>query len=279
MLFDYHIHPDFSPDAQGSITDYCRQGLAIGVKELCFTTHYEPDPVRAEIERVVVKGQARAVDSDWVEDYFQEIERAQKEFPELKIRAGIEIGYEMGLEGRIADFLSQNRFDFVLGAVHCLDHISITSKGEIDEFRFQLKPRGSEFIAKRYFEYVRAAAGSGLFDCLAHLDIWRKCILPEMGAGFLDAIGQFIEPMVSAIAHSRTGLEINTSAFRRGDDEPYPQEEIVRLAVQRGVRTFTIGSDCHRVSDLGSGIKRGMEVLLKLGLEPARFQNRQMISE
>lgn len=277
MMVDYHIHPNFSPDAQGRIVDYCERARAIGIEEICFTTHYEPDPVRAEIERVIVKGEARAVDSDWVEAYLQEIERAQKDFPELKIRAGIEIGYEMGLEGKIADFLSKNRFDFVLGAVHCLDHISITSKEELDEFRSQLQPMGSEFVARRYFEFVRAMAGSGLFDCVAHIDIWRKYILSEMGEGFVQAIGEFIEPMVNALARSGTGLEINTSALRRGDDEPYPCKVIIKMAVQAGIRTFTVGSDCHRVSDLGEGIKVAQQILSKYGLKPCRFNKRKKV--
>ncbi len=277
-MVDYHIHPDFSPDAQGSIADYCKRALAIGVSELCFTTHYEPDPVRADIERVIVKGEARTIESNWVEAYIKEVERCEKDFPELRILVGIEVGYEMGLEGRIADFLSNNRFDFVLGAVHCLDHVSITSKEELAEFRSRLKPLGSEFVARRYFEYVRAAAGSGLFDCLAHLDIWRKYILPELGADFVQAIGQFIEPMVNALASSKTGLEINTAALRRGEGEPYPSKEIIALAVRAGIRTFSIGSDCHRVSDLGCGVKTAEEMLFQFGLKPARFQKRQRLS-
>ncbi|MGQ9707586.1 MAG: histidinol-phosphatase HisJ family protein [bacterium] len=276
-MIDYHIHPDFSPDAEGRMAELCKRAVEIGVKELCFTTHYEPDPERAQIERVMVGGEAWPVDSDWVKSYFYEIECCQRLFPELKIRAGVEIGYEMGMEGRVADFLSQNRFDFVLGAVHCLDHIAITSGHELNDFRCQLKPKGAEYIAARYFEYIRAAAGSGLFDCLAHLDIWRKIILPELGEGFTQAIGQFIKPMVDLIAQTPTGLEINTAALRRGEKEPYPAQDIINQAVGAGIRTWTIGSDCHRVQDLGAGLEMAKDILMRYGLEPVRFKRRQKV--
>lgn len=276
-MIDYHIHPDYSPDAQGTISQFCQRALQIGIKELCFTTHYEPDPARAEIEQVVVGGKKTSVDSDWVRFYLSEIERCRQEFQELVIGAGVEIGYEMGLEGKIADFLSHNQFDFVLGAVHCLDHIAITSGAELNDFRSHLKPEGAHYIARRYFEYIRAAAGSGLFDSLAHFDIYRKYIVPELGDEFIQVVELFIDPALEFIGRTPTGLEINTSALRRGEKEPYPAEDIIARAIRAGVRTWTIGSDCHRVEDLGSGIKIAQGLLRQNGLEPARFKHRHPV--
>lgn len=276
-MLDYHIHPDFSPDAQGSIEQFCGRAVAIGMQEICFTTHYEPDPVRAGIERIIVQGNPVAVDSDWPERYLEEIEQCRRRFPELTIVSGVEIGYELGLEGKIANFLSRYRFDFVLGAIHCLDHVAITSRKELDDFQMFLKPLGAEYLARRYFEYVRAAAGSRLFDCLAHLDIWRKYISSEIGAEFEPAIQTWITPMLEAIVQSSVGLEINTSALRRGDSEPYPAAAIVSQAVKLGVRVFTIGSDAHRPEELGEGTVRAYQLLKSFGIKPARFRDRQLI--
>jgi len=278
-MFDYHIHPDFSSDAQGSIADYCQQARSIGLKEICFTTHYEPDPMRSDIEYVQVNGKRMAMDSDWVEYYFQEIERARQAFPELVVLQGVEVGYEMGLEGKIADFLAKNRFDYVLGAIHCLDHIAITASAELADFRKRLKPRGAEYIAHRYFDYVRAAAGSGLFDCLAHLDIWRKYLKSELGIKFEQAIKPLIPVMVQVVACSGVGLEINCAALRRGETEPYPGLEIITQAVAAGVKTFTIGSDAHRVNDLGAGCEKAVILLKRFGLSPNQFRNRQPLIE
>ncbi len=276
-MIDYHIHPNFSYDATGSMVDYCRSALKRGIREICFTTHYEPDPVRASIERVIVKGVAQPMDSDWVKIYSQEIEDVRAQFPQLQIRMGVEIGYEMGLEGKIADFISDNQFDFVLGAIHCLDHVAITSRDELKEFRTHLKPKGAEFIARRYFDYVRAAAGSRLFDCIAHLDIWRKYIVPEMGDEFNNVIGEFIPLIIEAVVQSGVGLELNISSFRRGENEPYPANIIIAQAVAAGVDTFTVGSDAHSPDDVGVVVSRVIAILGEFGLKPARFTGRRKI--
>jgi histidinol-phosphatase (PHP family) len=190
------------------------------------------------------------------------------------VRAGVEVGYELGLEGTISDFLQRWPFDFVLGAIHVLDHIAITAGEELEEFRRSLMPRGAEYLASRYFEYVRAAAGSGLFDCVAHLDIWRKYVVPEAGEGFVRAVEPLVEPMVRAVARSGAGLEVNTSALRRGQSEPYPSRDILMLAVESGVRTFTVGSDSHSPEALGAGVRDATELLRGLGITPARFARR-----
>ena len=47
-LSDYHVHPDCSLDATGTIDQYCQRALEMGLEEICFTTHYDMDPVRRD---------------------------------------------------------------------------------------------------------------------------------------------------------------------------------------------------------------------------------------
>jgi histidinol-phosphatase (PHP family) len=281
-MVDYHVHPDFSPDAQGSIRDFCARAGELGLEEICFTTHFEPDPERDEFESVIVRGEARSVSSDWAGYYLEEIARAQEEFPEVRIRAGIELGYEMGVEGRTADFLDRYRFDFVLGAIHCLEHVAISGSKEVERMKALLAPNGAEYLANRYFDYLQAAVGCRLFDCIAHLDIYRKYVLP-LWAGtpeqdvFSRVVAERIGPALEYMAENRVGIEVNTSALRRGEDEPYPGWDIVREAKQVGVEPFTLGSDAHRPEDLGKGIEDTATRLAGLGIQPARFEARRRI--
>jgi histidinol-phosphatase (PHP family) len=80
--------------------------------------------------------------------------------------------------------------------------------------------------------------------------------------------------MVRAVARSGAGLEVNTSALRRGQSEPYPSRDILMLAVESGVRTFTVGSDSHSPEALGAGVRDATELLRGLGITPARFARR-----
>uniref|UniRef100_A0A7C4GHJ7 Histidinol-phosphatase n=1 Tax=candidate division WOR-3 bacterium TaxID=2052148 RepID=A0A7C4GHJ7_UNCW3 len=274
-MIDYHVHPDFSHDARGSVEDYCRRAVEIGVEEVCFTTHYEPDPKRAAIEHVVVGGERRATDSDWPRHYLSAIEESRRRFSGLVVRAGVEVGYEKGLDGMIAGFLSRYEFDFVLCGNHHLDHVAITASAELDAFRETCRQRGAEWFAEAFFDYVRAAANSGLFDCVAHLDIYRKYVGPLFGPELDVVCRDRLLQVVKDLAAAGVGLEVNTAGLRRRGNETYPPEWVVRAARDAGVTVFTVGSDAHRPEDLGAGIETACAMLARLGLRPARFSGRR----
>jgi histidinol-phosphatase (PHP family) len=275
-VVDYHVHPNFSHDAEGSVEEFCARAVEADLAEICFTTHYEPDPERSHIERVIVDGRAQPVNSDWPDAYFAAIRAAAAKYPDLVVLAGVEVGYDPGLEGTISDFLGRHQFDFVLGAVHCLDSICLTARDEVDRFKTEFVPQGPERVAERYFHSVRAAAGSQLFDCLAHLDIYRKYIQPLFDSRFAQTADALLPSVLEFVAESGTGLEVNASALRRGNAEPYPAAHVLRLARDAGVRVFTIGSDAHRPDDLGDGLDKAVEMLGELGIEPARFRRRKL---
>jgi len=46
-LVDYHVHPDYSLDATGSVQEHCRRAVELGLAEICFTTHFDADPAFA----------------------------------------------------------------------------------------------------------------------------------------------------------------------------------------------------------------------------------------
>ncbi len=276
-MIDCHVHPDFSSDAQGSVEEYCAQAERIGLDGLCFTTHFEPDPARSDREWVIVSGQSRPVASDWPDAYFAAIEKARAAFPALFIGVGVEVGYEPGLEGIIYDFLSRYEFDLVLGAIHSLDHVAITAGDELEQFKLEYSARGGESIARRYCRHLAAAAGSQLFDCLAHIDIYRKYIQGLGDDGFGRAIDECMPEVLRHVAISKTGIEVNCSALRRGESEPYPSGKLLRQAVAAGVSVFTVGSDAHRPEDLGKGLSAVQDRLHGLGIVPAYFSRRRPI--
>ena len=277
-MLDYHIHPDFSHDAQGSVGEFCTRAAEIGLTEICFTSHYEPDPARTSIEHVRVGGRILPVDSDWPDAYFAALSDAAAKFPDLVVLAGVEVGYEPGLEGIISDFLRRYPFDYVLGSVHCLDHIAITAGDELERFKSELLPLGPESFAERYFHNLRAAAGTQLFDCLGHLDIYRKYIQPLFDSRFTRAADSLLPSVLKFVAESGTGIEVNSSALRRGNPEPYPDAQILRMAWDSGVRVFTVGSDAHRPADLGNGLETAVQALEAFGAAPARFRSRKLLS-
>jgi histidinol-phosphatase (PHP family) len=277
-MIDYHVHPDFSPDAEGSIEAFCERAVELGLEEICFTTHYEPDPARALHEKVRVNGRSQPVDSDWPDAYFAALKAAGAKFSGVTVLAGVEVGYEPGLEGIISDFLNRHPFDFALGAIHCLDHVSITAGDELDRFKADYMSRGPEFVAERYLHHLRAAAGCQLFDCLAHFDIYRKYVEPLYDRRFGSMVESLLPAVLDFVAESGTGIEVNSSALRRGNAECYPGLRILKLAGEAGVRVFTVGSDAHRPADLGKSLESAVQALKGIGVEPARFRKRKRTS-
>jgi len=277
-MVDYHIHPDFSHDAEGSVDEFCARAVELGLSEICFTTHCEPDPARSDIERVRVNGRMQPVASDWPDAYFAAIRAARATFPDLTVLAGVEVGYDPALVGTISDFLSRHPFDFALGAVHSLDSVCLTSKDELERFKAEFLPQGPERVAEHYFHDVRSAAGSQLFDCLAHLDIYRKYIQPLFDSRFAQMADSLLPSILKFVAESGTGIEVNTSALRRDNAEPYPEKRILKLAKEVGVHVFTVGSDAHRPADLGKGLDVAVQILGDLGATPARFRRRKLVA-
>lgn len=61
-------------------------------------------------------------------------------------------------------------------------------------------------------------------------------------------------------------LECNTSALRKGLEEPYPSREIAEEWLRLGGR-FTMSDDSHGIAQVGTNYGRGLEFLESIGVE------------
>ncbi|MEW6624637.1 MAG: histidinol-phosphatase HisJ family protein [Bacillota bacterium] len=265
---DYHIHPNYSIDASPvQIRDYCYKALELNLTEICFTTHIELDPVRREIDNFIVSnGKKLSVfNHAWLDSYFGEITRAQDEFQHanLKVKAGIEVGYCRGCEKDMERIINNYPFDFVLGAIHCLNHIAISSMKESPSY-FQNKSLAA--LRTDYFTTLQEAVATGLFDCIAHVDLYLRYGIRHYGPGVLTVHRGVVEPIFREMARREMGLEVNTSSRRRGLKEFHPTREILTLAAKAGIKIFTVGSDAHSLDELGDYIDKALALLKEYNL-------------
>ncbi len=274
-MFDYHIHPGFSIDAEEySISDYCRQAVAIGLREICFTPHYEFDPLRKEIDWWVrYNGRVMSIEEEWLPFYVEEVHQAAERFASLGlgVKAGLEIGFDIGLEERIARVAEAYPFDFIIGSVHCIDHVAISSAQESAPY-YAVQPL--QRVVELYFATLRQAVASGLFDVVGHMDIYRRHGYKFYGPDILQAHRPYLSEVLEIMAEKKVGLEVNTSSLRHNQREFYPSREILELAVAAGVSVFTIGSDAHRIGELGQGVTAGLAMLQELNTSAATFSRR-----
>jgi histidinol-phosphatase (PHP family) len=268
-LSDFHIHPNYSVDATGTIRQYCDRALEIGIRNICFTTHYDLNPKRLEKDAFWrINGQRVPVTDEHVSCYFEEIDRAKEYFSPfgLHIYRGLEFDYYDGVDKEVERLRTLFPIDFVIGSVHCLDDIAISEKNEAPTYfnRKSVEQMTDDYIAL----LIKAAQVSG-FDCLAHLDYYVRYGREYYG----DAIDhieleRFDEAFDAFIKHNK-GIEINTSPFRYGLPTFHPKPEIIERAIKAGVTIVSVGSDSHKPSQLGGGVSEAYKLLEGLGVTPS----------
>jgi len=254
-MIDYHIHPDYSIDAEGTIEDYCQKADELRLKAICFTTHYDLDPTGEFGDGLVrIGGKLVSVQSGWLWRYFSEIKKMRRVYHNMRILIGIEVNYLPKFEDLIRETLSKYPFDFVLGAVHYVDNIDISSPRD-DWSLFT-----PDELCRKYYELVEKALDSGLFNSIAHLDIYKRHSIRAFGKEILEAHRPYSLQALEKMADNNIMLEINTSLYRQGYEEPFPSRKILELARQVGIHTVTIGSDCHNPEELANDINKAIKL-------------------
>jgi histidinol-phosphatase (PHP family) len=254
-MIDLHVHCEYSIDAEGAVGAYAEAAAGAGLTHLCFTTHCDLDPARLDHDgRVRLSGAVVDVYSNWLESYVSEVAAAADRFRgRMRVLCGLEVGYVPGLEGVIEKTAGRFDFDYLLCGIHVLRGIDIVSPRESGDYFKTRSPRG---VCEDYFGYLEGAVASGLFDAVAHFDIYKRCGLEFYGDSLRSAHLGLAEPVLEEMARRDLCLEINSAGYRKGLGEPYPAPDILGAAAAAGVRHVVLGSDCHRPEDVGRDLDR-----------------------
>lgn len=263
-MLDYHIHTGHSIDAEGSLKDYCEKAIKLGLKEICITNHCELDPNRND-NFIKFLGQNQPLTQENLLRLQNDVVAAKEIYKKfgLLVRFGLEIGYYDGIETRLKVIIAGLEFDFLLAGIHCLNHICIDSSKEHEQY---FTKRNADELVSDYYQAIEKLLNCHLFDSLAHLDVYKKYGLKFYGTNIKKIPRESLSLIFRSMAKNELALEINTAGFRRVG-EFYPSEEIMKLAKANGIKLITIGSDCHKVEDLGSSIKQAIEYTKSFGFE------------
>ena len=221
ISFDYHIHTNYSSDAHNSVLQMAQTADTLGLKSIYLTDHEEmyaviPSPTPTNFIN-------RKID----------IEEARVQFPNIYISNGVEVGLNPDEADEIINFIKQNQFDFVIGAIH---------KYERKEVYYNEYERTEDYFSLLY-ESIKAIPN---FNIVAHIDriyiakgvyVCRQMIY-KMFKGKIDAI-------LKLLIDSGRGLEVNMNAYYFGEKYPYPSLDILRAYKQFGGEILTLGSDAH----------------------------------
>lgn len=263
-MIDCHVHTRWSGDSSETIPNVCRAAIEKGLHEICFTEHVDFEPTDYSYG---------AFDYEICR---REIDNARAEFSgRLNIGFGIEVDYQARFHSQIRDFLKGKEFDYILGSAHYVDGVIL----EDHSVYFPGKDAVSAYAP--YFDNVLAAAETGWFDALAHLDICKRHGVRYLGpfdpTPFMDRIGTILQ----AVIKREMSLEINTSGLRQSPKETYPAIELLRLYRKLGGRHIVVGSDSHKACDVGAGIEAALQLATDVGFDSVntfRARSRKAIS-
>jgi histidinol-phosphatase (PHP family) len=197
-----------------------------------------------------------------LDEYVEKVRRAQREFPDLIIKLGLEVDYIPGHENWIRDLAARHPWDYFIGSVHYVsENWDFDNPKKLSEW----KKRDPFEVWSIYFERLTRAAASGLFEIVGHADLAKKfCFYPKEDCTAL------FKGLLSACAQGDVAIEINTAGLRKDCKELYPSQTILNLAADMGV-PLTFGSDAHAPGEVGLNFAEAIDSARRAGF--ARYSS------
>lgn len=247
---DYHLHTLHSFDGRQTLDELCASMAEKGVEEICLTEHIEPGHT----------GEGVDVPPIW-DVWLQEIREARIRYPQLTIRAGVEIGDNPVCRPQTMAMLDELPLDFRLLSLHLVNGVDCY---DVDRY-FTGKTR-----QQAYREYVEAKVESVLswhdFDAVAHIGYVAKYSAytgEERPLRYEDAPDAF-DTLLRYVVDEGKCIEINTSGYGVTGDT-LPHSTILRRYIDLGGERFTFGSDSHDVDRNYADIERAKDALRAMG--------------
>ena len=252
------MHTDLSPDSNVPIDVYAAAALERGIAEIAITDHVDFEPGAPAFAYATFADRERVVR-----------DAAERWGPQgVRIRFGVELTYDRSWEADIREHLARNAYDFTIGSVH-------------DRVESPYNPRRvaawvaghslADIVAPSFIE-VEAAARSGLFDALGHIDGVKRYLFPHVTPADFEAAPELYEPILRALVESGTALEVNTSGLRYSIGASFPHPAIVARYRELGGRAVTVGSDAHRADHFAWGLADGYSIASQAGFSELTFR-------
>jgi histidinol-phosphatase (PHP family) len=237
--------------------EYIRVVKDRGLSEIGFSDHF------------AVK---KASKIDYSMDY-EELKKYVAAIQKLKgsvdfpIKLGLEMDFFPGLEKRIDKILKSYAFDYVIGSVHFIKEWPVDNPLSIPDY----KKSNINKLYEEYFNLVKQAIESRLFDTIGHIDL-----IKIFGFKPKNDITNLLENVADALKENKVCVEVNTRGMSKPCKEIYPSEKLLKICFDKGVKV-TLGSDAHNTEEVGRYFDNAIKLLKEIGYEKiARFTKREM---
>jgi histidinol-phosphatase (PHP family) len=243
---DLHNHTTLCNHATGSVEEYVKRAIELGVDEYGFACHA---PMNFD-PKYRMKLEERAIYELWV----NEVKEKYKD--KIKILLGYEVDY---LKGYMLDEILDAKVDYLIGSVHFLQNKNDMWGFDNPEFIGVYENIDIDKIWEDYFNTIKEMAKTNYFDIVGHLDLIKVFkFLPKKD------IRLIAKDALKEIKKSNMVLEINPAGLRKPIGEPYPSKELLEEAFALDI-PITFGSDAHSVEQVGFGYETVIDFVKKIG--------------
>ena len=253
-MFDFHMHSRLSFDSTTAPIDMVKAAETAGLREICFTDHYDynTDPKIAP-------------DIFTVEQYNAEYGALKSD--RLLIRRGVEFGLTTWNQSQLERFASQCQLDFIIGSIHYVDGYDPYYPGKSMEAAFE-----------SYLEQSLACVKvQDQFDVLGHLNyVCKSAHNPTHAPLRYEDYADICDEIMKTVIAKGKGMEINTSGVDRVGDF-LPSATFLRRYKELGGEIVTVGSDAHTPDRVGQYTREALEILKDIFGYVCTFENRKPI--
>ncbi len=244
---DYHMHTTLCGHAIGSLEEYVKHAISIGLKEIGFSDH---------APMVHERLQGVTMDYRQLPLYHRLIDNVKEKYKDqLSIKYALEADYIPGFEDKTKAIIGGYPYDYIIGSVHYVNGWAVDDPATIERW----KKQDVNQIWRDYFKLLRQSAQTKLFNIIGHSDLPKKF-------GYRPSDDMTNEVIATAQVFKECGVavEINTSGLRKPVKEMYPSPAFLKIYQKAGV-PLTFGSDAHTPEDVGKNFSNAIALAKSAG--------------
>lgn len=255
ILTDFHLHSNFSGDCNTSMENMILQGIELGLQTMCFTEHLDLDFL------VTDKTPAGMFEVN-IDSYLYDLLTYKEKYKhKINLLFGIELGLQPHLVKKHIEIVTSYDFDFVIGSSH-LCHKKDPFFPEYFQNRFQID------AYREYFESILENIESYMnFDVYGHFDYIIRYGLQQNSPNHYEDYKELIDSILKKLIKKEKGIEINTSGYSYGLNQPHPSFSIIKRYKELGGEIITIGSDAHTTEKIASNFNLVSSFLKDCGFQ------------
>ncbi|WP_264738433.1 histidinol-phosphatase [Cytobacillus firmus] len=254
MLTDYHNHLENGTLSLDYLREFTDAAAQKGIESFGISEHAYHFYQTADILQNPWVNERRFYD---MKDYVNVFHEAWSN--DIDVKMSIEMDYTPGKHGEMAKFINSYSFDYVIGSIHWVGDFGI----DLAEFRKEWDKRDLYDIYRKYFDQVVTLAQSNLFDIVGHLDLVKIFKYVPQDEEFL--LEQY-ERAASALAESKTCVEISTAGLRKPVGELYPDKRLLQKCHEKNI-PIVLSSDAHFPEHVGADFEKAIDLAREVGYQ------------